>query len=72
MDREYFINYWIKSMLKDILRCAKKGYKNNARDYASNLQGMLFYMHSIGDISDETYNKVHNLKYLIIDRYNIY
>lgn len=71
-DREWDINYWIRYKLKNILYCAKRGNKYCARVNADELQGMLLYMQSVGDISEDVYNKVWNLNNLLVAKYSLY
>ena len=69
MDRKAHLHYWIKQLLKDALRCAKAKNKICAKDYLAYLQGIMFYAQSVGDVSEETYRKVVNLKQLIAEKY---
>ena len=72
MDRNHMKKYCIKSMLVDMMRCAKKGYVNNAKGYSENLFGMLLYMRAVDDITEEEYQRVNHLRYLILENYNIH
>lgn len=72
MDRNHMKKHCIKSMLVDMMRCAKKGYNNNAKSYSENLFGMILYMRSVDDITEEQYKRINNLRYLILDKYNIH
>lgn len=70
-DRNYMKQYIIKCMFVDILKFSKIGAKSNAKSYSDNLFGMILYMRSVNDITDEEYERINNLRYLIIDKYNI-
>ena len=70
-DRNYMKRYTIKRMFVDILKFAKIGAKSNAKSYSDSLFGMILYMRSVNDITDEEYERINNLRYLIIDKYNI-
>ena len=70
-DRNYMKQYIIKRMFVDILKFAKIGAKSNAKSYSDSLFGMILYMRSVNDITDEEYERINNLRYLIIDKYNI-
>lgn len=71
-DRNYMKRYTIKRMFVDILRCAKMGAKSNAKSDLDSLFGMILYMRSVNDITDEEYKRINNLRFLIIKKYNIY
>ena len=70
-DRNHMKQYTIKRMFVEILRFAKIGSKSNAKSYSDSLFGMILYMRSVNDITDEEYERINNLRYLIIDKYNI-
>lgn len=72
MDRNHMKKHCIQSMFVDIIRCAKKGYNNNAKSYSASLFGMVLYMRSVDDITEEEYKRINNLRYLILDKYNIH
>lgn len=71
MDRNHMKKHCIKSMFIDMLRNAKKGYEKNAKSYSDNLFGMILYMRAVDDITEEEYQRINNLRYLIHDKYNI-
>lgn len=70
-DRNYMKLYAIKRMFVDILKFSKIGAKSNAKSYSDSLFGMILYMRSVNDITEEDYQRINNLRYLIIDKYNI-
>ena len=70
-DRNYMKLYAIKRMFVDILKFSKIGAKSNAKSYLDSLFGMILYMRSVKDITEEDYQRINNLRYLIIDKYNI-
>lgn len=72
MDRNHMKKHCIQSMLVDIIRCAKKGHSNNAKSYSDSLFGMILYMRAVDDITEEEYKRINNLRYLILDNYNIH
>ena len=71
-DRNHIKKHCIQYMFVDIIRCAKKGYNNNAKIYSENLFGMILYMRAVDDITEEGYQRINNLRYLILDKYNIH
>lgn len=71
-NRKWKVNYWIKTKLVDIMYYAKNDNKSVADDDIKQLRGMLTYMRSVGDINDETFNRVYKLSVLIKRKYNIY
>lgn len=71
-DRKWFVRYWIKEKLVSALRCAKKGNKCCAYMDLQSLRGMLQYMSTVGDISDETYEKVYRLTSIIELKYDVF
>lgn len=72
MDRNHMKKHCIQSMFVDIMRCAKKGYDRNAKSYSENLFGMILYMRSVDDITEEEYQRINHLRYLILENYNIH
>ena len=68
-ERTWNINYWIKEKLKAQLQCKKEHLHHTAEIYELELNGMLQYMRSVGDISEETYYKVHKISTLIRKKY---
>ena len=72
LEKEYYIRYWIAEFLRSALRCAKSGLINSSRSYLDELQGLLYYLYSTGDISEDAYNKLVRLKFIIIKQYGVY
>ena len=72
MDRNHMKKHCIQSMFVYMIRCAKKGYNNNAKSYSDSLFGMILYMRSVDDITEEEYQRVNHLRYLILENYNIH
>ena len=72
MDRNHMKKHCIQSMFVDMIRYAKKGYNNNAKSYSDRLFGMVLYMRSVDDITEEEYHRINNLRYLILKKYNIH
>lgn len=72
MDRGYMVRFTITNTLKDILRCAKGGNTYCVAIYKENLIGVLLYMVSVGDITEETYNRVMALMRTITQKYKVY
>lgn len=72
MDRKHMKKHCIATMFIDIIRNAKKGHERNAKSYSENLFGMILYMRSVDDITEEEYKRINNLRYLILDKYNIH
>ena len=48
----------IQSMFVYMIRCAKKGHNNNAKSYSASLFGMVLYMRSVDDITEEEYQRI--------------
>ena len=71
-DRNHMEKHCIQSMFVDMIRCAKKGYNNNAKSYSDSLFGMVLYMRSVDDITEEEYQRINHLRYLILENYNIH
>lgn len=71
-ERKWNVRYWIKTKLTDIIRCSKDGLFHCAKDYVVEFRGMLMYMQSVGDISEEIYNKIYNLTNLLVKKYDLY
>lgn len=69
MDRKYHVHRHISNLLKDMLRCCKNGLYSSASDYSNYLFGILLYMFSVGDIDEQTYIKVDNIRRLILKKY---
>lgn len=72
MDRSHAKKYCITIMFIDIIRSAKKGYDKSAKSYSENLFGMILYMRSVDDITEEEYQRINNLRFLILKNYNIH
>ena len=72
LEKEYYIRYWIAEFLKSALRCAKSGLISSSRGYLDELQGLLHYLYSTGDISEDAYNKLVKIKFIIIKNYDVY
>lgn len=72
MDRSNTKKHCITTMFIDIIRNAKKGYDRNAKNYSENLFGMILYMRAVDEITEEEYQRINNLRYLILDKYNIH
>lgn len=68
-EREWDIRYWIKERLLGELTCAKRNLRFSAEREQAELTGMLHYMFSVGDISEETFKKVYKISRLIIKNY---
>lgn len=72
MDRNHMKKHCIQSMFVYMIRCAKKGHNNNAKSYSASLFGMVLYMRSVDDITEEEYQRINHLRYLILENYNIH
>lgn len=72
MDRKWFVNYHINSKIKDVIRNAKKGNEFVAHDDLEQFDGMITYMKSVGDITEEIYKKLYNIEVLIRRKYHLY
>ena len=72
MDRNHMKQYTIKRMFVDILKFSKIGAKSNAKSYSDSLFGMILYMRSVDDITEEEYQRINHLRYLILENYNIH
>ena len=72
MDRNHMKKHCIQSMFVYMIRCAKKGHNNNAKSYSDSLFGMILYMRSVDDITEEEYQRINHLQYLILENYNIH
>lgn len=72
MDRNHMKKHCIQSMFVYMIRCAKKGHNNNAKSYSASLFGMVLYMRSVDDITEEEYQRINHLRYLILEKYNIH
>ena len=68
-ERKWDVNYWIKEKLKAQLYCEKKGLRFAAERAEGELHGILQYMYSVGDITEEIFNKVYKISTLIRKKY---
>lgn len=71
-ERKHKTNYLIKEFFIRAIKCAKHDNKYCAKEYLQELNGCLFYMQFVGDISEEIYNKLYKLKWLVIKKYDLY
>lgn len=71
-SREWFVRKWIINDLTEAIKCAKKGYIDCARDYTEQLTGILHYTKTVGDISEETDNKIYKLIRILRMKYKLY
>lgn len=64
--------FYIKRRLARAIHNARKGYRYNTLEYIQNVRHVLVYLLLVGDITEETYDKIYNLTTLIQKKYDIY
>lgn len=72
MDRKYMVRCWITEMLTSAIRDAKQDNKYCAKEIIDHLRGMILYMQSVEDITNDTRKKIYNLTRIIVRKYNLY
>lgn len=54
------------------IKAVKDGYRTSAKDYLTELQGIISYLYVMDEISEYNYLKLYKLTYLIKNKYNLY